>query len=498
MNDAYKNLMARVKDLGRLSTIEQLLDWDQEVFMPAAGVTARAEQTALMAGLIHERLVADEIAALLDAAEFEHDDGVASTNVREVRRNYERAVRVPTDLVKEIAHASTVAKDAWAKARESSDFAAFAPHLSKLLELKKRQAVHIGYQEEAYDALLDEFEPGATASSAETLFSALRGPTVALLEQIKGAPRQPDRSILQRTFAVAQQQTLSREMAHAIGFDAQAGRIDISVHPFCTTIGGSSDVRITTRYIEEFLPSSLFGTLHETGHALYEQGLLPEHRFTPMGEAVSLGIHESQSRMWENMVGRSEPFWEHHYPRLQALFPEPLSGVSRRHFYQAINSVTPSLIRIEADELTYNLHIILRFEIERGLFTGAIQVNDVPEAWNQKCKELLGILPPDDAQGCLQDIHWSMGIFGYFPTYTLGNLYAAQFFESARVALGDLDASLRTGHSADLLDWLRTNIHRHGKRFRASELVEAITGKPLSIEPFLSYVTRKFSSIYGM
>ncbi|MCH7807983.1 MAG: carboxypeptidase M32, partial [Planctomycetes bacterium] len=425
-------------------------------------------------------------------------DFVAATNLRETRRTFERAAKVPTELVKEIAHTSAVAKAAWIKAREQSNFAEFASPLAKMVDLKKRLAEYVGYEAEAYDALMDEFEPGAKSADIETLFSHVRDETVGLLSRLQDARQKPDPTILTRRYPRAQQEILSRKMAESVGFDFTSGRCDVTVHPFCTTIGGSGDVRITTRYQEDFLPAAMFGTMHEAGHGLYEQGLPEEHRFTPMGEAVSLGIHESQSRLWENLVGRSDAFWEYHYGDLQAMFPEPLRDVSRDAFYRAINTVAPSFIRVEADELTYNLHIILRFEIERGIFTGSLGVEDIPAAWNESCQRLLGITPPDDRQGCLQDIHWSMGIFGYFPTYALGNLYAAQFFEQAATDIPDLADRIRANDHKPLLSWLRTNIHQHGQRYRAAELVEKVTGKPLSIKPFMDYVTGKFSAVYGL
>jgi len=498
MSDAYAHLMELVKDVGRLRAVGQLLDWDQETYMPPNGVKARAEQAALIAGIAHERLVADEVGSLLDQAVAADGDYVAQTNLRETRRTFDRAVKVPTKLVKEIAHTGALAKDAWVKARKESDFAKFAPHLERLVELKKQVAEHIGYETEPYDALMDEFEPGARSTQIEELFAELRAVTVSLLEKLAASPTKPDSSLLTRHFPRAKQEELSRKMAEWLNFDFDSGRIDVAVHPFCLTIGGPDDVRLTTRYMEDFLPGALFGTIHETGHALYEQGLPHEHMYTPMGEYVSLGIHESQSRLWENFVGRSQAFWDYHWEGVKAMFPESLGHVSLEQFYAAINTVEPSLIRVEADELTYNLHIILRFEMERALFTNQLAVRDIPSAWNEKMKDLLGITPPNDSEGCLQDIHWSIGIFGYFPTYALGNLYAAQFFEQAEKDIPNLLVRIAGNDHKPLLEWLRKNIHRHGQRYRAAQLVEVVTGKPLSIKPFVDYVTEKFSTVYGV
>lgn len=498
MNDAYSHLMERVKDIGRLESIEALLDWDQETLMPTHGVDARAQQIALLAGIAHEKLIADDMRSLLDQAQIDENDYVAQTNLRETRRKVERKSKIPTKLVKEIAHSATLAKQAWADARESSDYSLFAPHLKTLIDLKKQVADCIGYEQERYDALIDEYEPGARSRDIEALFAELRAATVSLLDKLQASSNTPDASILARHYPRNLQEQLSQKMADALHFDFSSGRADVTVHPFCTTIGGAGDVRITTRYQEDFLPSAMFGTMHEVGHGLYEQGLLKEHMFTPMGEAVSLGIHESQSRMWENMVGRGRAFWNYHYHDVQKMFRESLGDVSLDTFYEAINTVSPSFIRVEADELTYNLHIVLRFEIERALFRDELDVDDIPAAWNEKMQQMLGVTPPNDREGCLQDIHWSMAGFGYFSTYALGNLYAAQFFEQANQDIPDLQERIAANDHRPLLNWLRDNIHQHGQRYRAGELVENVTGKPLTIKPFMKYVTDKFSQVYGM
>lgn len=498
MNEAYTDLVTRLREISRLNAISSLLDWDQETYMPPRGAVARADQQALVAGLAHERLVSDEFAASLDGARFDEADFAATANVREARRVFERQRKLPTSLVEQIAHAASSAKSAWMKARADANFAQFAPALTRLLDLKREAAGLIGYANEPYEALMDEFEPGASVPALEPVFRQLREFTVGLLERIRASSRQPDESILTRHYPRAKQEQLSARMATLLHYDFEAGRIDVSTHPFCTTIGGPTDVRITTRYNESFVAPALFGTLHEAGHALYEQGLQVEHAGTPMGEAVSLGIHESQSRLWENLVGRGRPFWEGQYAYTQGLFPDALGNVTLDAFWRAINAVKPSMIRVEADELTYNLHIILRFELERGMLRGDVGVNDVPAAWNESMKSQLGIEPSNDREGCLQDIHWSLGAFGYFPTYTLGNLYAAQFYQAARTQIGNLDDAIRQGNTRPLLDWLREKIHRHGQRYRAHELVQAVTGKPLSIEPFCEYARAKFGAVYGV
>ena len=494
----YDEFIERVKDLRTARAIEALLDWDQEVCMPRKAASDRANQLALVAGLAHEKLTADELGELLSrlAAQGVDDDPIAATNVREVRRDYDRAVKIPTALVREIAKATTLAKEAWVQARQTADFSRFAPHLEHVLDLKRQVADLIGWTTEPYDALMDEFEPGAKAAEVQRVFDGVKAELVALVSAIKSAPRQPDRSICRRHCPRESQEAFSRRLVEAVAFDFEAGRIDVSTHPFTTSMS-PFDVRLTTRYDEHYLPMSLFGALHEAGHALYEQGLDSAHRGTPMAQPVSLGIHESQSRLWENQVGRSHAFWQHFTPDLQRAFPA-LADVTLDEWYFAINAVEPSLIRVEADEVTYGLHIMLRFDLERKLIKGQIAVKDLPAAWNAAMQELLGIVPPDDAKGCLQDIHWSMGIFGYFPTYALGNLYAAQFFEAARRALPDLDDQIARGEMLPLLAWLRENIHRHGMRYRADELVKLVSGRPLSAQPFVDYLQAKFKPLYGL
>jgi len=490
-------LLDEIRDIGRLRSIQELLDWDQQVCMPPKGVHARAEQVGLLAGLVHDRLTSKRVGDALAALDAPTGDPVVDTNVRETRRAYERAVKVPGDLVRQLAQTSTRAHEAWERARREDEFATFAPFLERLVDLRRRVAECIGYDGEPYDALLDEYEPGMSTAQVAELFAALRRGLVPLVQAIAGAARRPDASILRRRYPIDAQRELVLAISRAMGFDFEAGRLDVSTHPF-TSGACPGDVRFTTRYDERFLPSALFGAMHEVGHGLYQQGLSTEHMFTPMGEAVSLGIHESQSRLWENVVGRSAAFWRHWYAGVRNRFPEALKDVEPQEFVGAVNAVSASFIRVEADEVTYNLHIILRFELEREIFQGRLAVSDVPQAWNAKCTELLGITPPDDRRGCLQDIHWSMGAFGYFPTYALGNLYAAQFHAAARQAISDLDDRIAAGDLGTLLSWLRANIHRHGQRFRASELVENVTGRPLGVASFLDYVRDKVAPFYGL
>lgn len=497
MTDSYESLLSRMRQIGQLESIEALLDWDQETYMPPNGIASRAEQLALMAGLVHQRRADPEIGALLSRLDGDAQDPAVATNVREMRRTHDRATRVPADLVSHIARVSALAKAAWVDARNEASFSRFAPHLKELLGLKRELADCIGYEGERYDALVDEYEPGMRAERIAAVFTPLREWLTKFAQRMLDAPKQPDATILERHYPQPAQEALGRKLAKAIGFDFASGRIDVSVHPFCSGMT-PSDVRLTTRYNESFFSSAIFGTLHEAGHGVYEQGLDSDHVGTPMGSAVSLGIHESQSLLWECMVGRSAAFWEYFYPDCQSAFPEALGGVSLDAFVASVNTVRRSLIRVEADEVTYGLHIVLRFELERDLIEERLTVEDVPEAWNAAMKRFLGVTPPNDAQGCLQDVHWSMGAFGYFPTYALGKIYAAQFYAAAERDIGDLNERICKGDFATLLEWLRENIYRRGQQFRAEDLVREVTGQGLSAEPFLQYLEKKYSPIYGL
>ncbi len=494
---SYQAFITRVREIQTATSIESLLEWDQETMLPPRGAELRAAQLGFIAGVSHERLTGSDFAQLLEQAERENaGDPEVEPNLREMRRVFDRKVKLPTSLVQEIARTVSLAKDAWVRARKESNFAAFAPHLEKLLDLKRQVAEKIGFTTEPYDALMDEYEPGARSADVQRVFDQVKEELVPLVAAIKSAPRRPDESVLRRPAPRETQALLNRLIASAMGFDFEAGRLDVSTHPFCSGLT-PQDVRLTTRYDEHYLPMSLFGVMHEAGHGLYEQGLDPAHAFTPLGQSVSLGIHESQSRMWENLVGRSRAFWLYFYPLLQAALPA-WRAVPLDDWYFAINTVKPSLIRVEADEVTYNLHIMLRFDLERRMLRGEVAVRDVPAAWNDGFKSLLGITPSSDAEGCLQDIHWSMGIFGYFPTYALGNLYACQFFKAANQALPDLPARIARGELQPLRDWLRKSIHAHGQRYRADELVKRVTGRPLGHADFMEHLRSKYQPLYGL
>jgi carboxypeptidase Taq len=496
-SEAYAELIRRVKDYNLLASCGALLGWDERTYMPHEGGAYRAEQMALVARLTHEMATAPRIGELLAEVEGSALNEDAAANVREIRRSYDRAVKLPPDLVEELARTTTRAQQVWQEARAANDFAAFRPWLEKIVALKRREADAVGYKASPYDALLDEYEPGATAAEITQVFAALRDDLVPLVQAILGSGRKAPRDVLEREYPVEQQRAFGEAAAKAIGFDFRAGRLDVTTHPFCSGIG-PGDCRITTRYNPRHFNESFFGILHEAGHGIYEQGLAPEQFGTPLGSACSLGMHESQSRLWENQVGRGGPFWEHFFPKAKQAFPAALDDVSLDRWLFAINDVRPSFIRVEADEATYNMHIILRFELEQALVAGDLKPADAPAAWNEKFKQSFDLTPPTNAQGCLQDIHWSMGGLGYFPTYTLGNLYAAQLMEVARHDLGDLDADFRKGEFGRLKEWLNEKVHRPGQRWRAGELCRRVTGRPLSHKPLIAYLRGKYGPLYGV
>ncbi len=490
-----KELLAEVSDLRSAANV---LSWDQETYMPSGAVDARARQISTVQQLAHERFTSDEIGSLLDdlepiASELEPLSTEASL-VRVIRRDYEKAVKLPLTLVAAMAEAVSRGKEAWKHARSANRFEDFAPHLTTLIDLNIQKAEAYGYDDRIYDALLDEYEPGMKTRQVEKVFEDLRRELVPLVEAIAQS-EETDDSILHKHFDRQAQWDFGLEVIQAFGYDLHRGRQDVSAHPFTTTFS-ITDVRITTRISEDFLNPGLFGTMHEAGHALYEQGVDLQLDRTLLDDGTSLGIHESQSRLWENLVGRSLPFWRHYYPRLHSVFAEQLEGVSLDTFYRAINRVHPGPIRVEADELTYNLHIMLRFELENALLENRIEVADLPEIWNDRVDEYLGIRPSNDTEGVLQDIHWSLGAFGYFPTYALGNLMSSQFYAQADRELADLEGQIAEGRFEELLDWLREKIHRHGRKRDANDLLQDVTGRTLDASSWLSYIRQKYGRLY--
>jgi carboxypeptidase Taq len=492
MPSAYDSLLKRTRELALLGSTSSILHWDQETYMPEHANAWRAEQLSHLAGLTHRLWTGEEVGAWISACEQEvpREGSDAAVNVREWRRSYDRATKLPSVLVEESSKTEALAHQAWAEARKTNHFATFKPLLAKLIDLSRRKADLWGFAGSRYDALLDAYEPGSLTSTIDALLEGLAPQLASLVAE--GAAAQESRpapALPSGPYPVAAQQALNREVATALGFDFRAGRIDTTAHPFCTGLG-PRDCRLTTRYDEQDFTSSLYGILHETGHGLYDQGLPEEHYGTPRGEAVSLGIHESQSRLWENHVGRSRAFWDHWFPRAVHHFPQ-LKSSSPDALWRHVNRIQRSFIRVEADEVTYDLHIILRFRIERRLIEGDLEAGDVPAFWNESFAKLFGLHVPDDARGCLQDIHWSMGGFGYFPTYTLGNLNAALLMQAAEHTVPGLRADLAGGRYGGLLAWLRKNIHSAGMSQRPQELMRTATGTDITPDAHLAHLRAK-------
>lgn len=468
-----------------------VLEWDQETYMPDGGEDARAHQVATLRRLAHEHLVSDTTATRLACAEADTPDDPL---VVMARRDYDRATLLPPRLVAETAEAVARAKSAWKRARETNAFAVFAPHLERLVALNVERAHLAGFADTPYDALLDLYEPGLTAKVLDGVLGDLRRDLVPIVEALAAQPR-PDEAFLHSRYPSEAQWAFTLDVLRDVGFDLQRGRQDVSAHPFTTSFA-PSDVRLTTRLDERFFPTAFFGTLHEAGHGLYEQGVDPAYARTLLAEGTSLGMHESQSRLWENQVGRSRAFWTHYLPQAQRRFPEALAGVPLDAFYRAINAVEPSLIRVEADEVTYNLHIMLRADLERALVEGRLAVADLPEAWNEAYRAALNLVPDTDAVGVLQDVHWSLGTFGYFPTYTLGTLMSAQLFDAAERALGPMDGYFERGDFLPLLGWMREHVHRFGRAKSAAAILQDATGASLDAQPWLAYIRAKYGALY--
>lgn len=499
-DQAYEELVRRAREETILTSCEALLEWDEETYMPSGGVDNRSEQMALLAGLLHDRGSDPRLGELL--ATVEGSPLVAdplspvAVNVRELRREYDREVRLPRRLVEQVARTTALAQKAWARARAHSDFAAFAPWLEKIVELKRAEAECVGYAGEPYDALLEDYEPGMTTRNLTRLFTALRRELVALSERIIESGRAP-RRWPRRTFALNRQRSFGESVAQAVGFDRERGRFDLGVHPCCTGIG-PGDCRIILRFEPTNFAEGLLTILHEVGHAFYEQGLSHAHYGTPMGEPASVGMDEAQARLWESRVGRSRGFWAHFFPQARHQFPKGLRGVDLDEFYFAINQVRPTLIRVNADEVTYNLHALVRFELERALVAEDLKPADLPEAWNAAYRRYLGIEPKNDREGCLQDGHWADGLIGYFPTYTLGDVFAAQLFTQAEKELGDLEHQFARGEFAELVRWLGRKVYQEGARYPSARLIEVITGSRPDHRPLISALRAKYGELYRL
>jgi carboxypeptidase Taq len=503
-----EGLTTHLSEIQRINSAASVLSWDQETYMPAGGGVARAEQIATLQGLAHQKLVSHDMERLLgrsvdltNGVPLDHDgelwDESTQALLREVWRDYSRAKKLPSDFVVTLSRECSLAQQVWAEAKEDNAFARFLPNLRTVLSLKREEADYLGYVDSRYNALLDVYEPGATIAGLRPLFAELKARLVPLLKRIQNSATRIDDSFLFHAYDTTRQLEFGRLVLMRMGYDFERGRLDLSAHPFTTSFH-PTDVRLTTRVHEHDLPSCLFSCIHEGGHGLYDQGLDPHHYGTPLGDSVSLGIHESQSRLWENCVGRSRAFWRFFYPVLQQTFHHQLRHVEMEEFYAGINRVKPSFIRVEADELTYNLHIMLRAEIEQHLIEGHTRADDLPEIWNSKMKEYLGIVPPTDAEGVLQDVHWSLGAFGYFPTYALGNLYAVQFYDQARMEIPHLEDEIAAGQLSVLRRWLEQKIHRWGRMFTPERLSQRVTGRSVNPGPFLRYVERKYGELYKL
>jgi carboxypeptidase Taq len=503
MNAKLEELRVRLGEISDFNAAAAVLRWDQQTYMPPAGAEARATQLATLSKTAHARLTSDEIGALLEdleaeAAALDYDSYKASL-LRATRRRYDQQRRVPAELVAELSRARALGNVAWQQARAESSFAHFQPHLEKIVNLTIQKAEALGYEDRIYDALLDQYEPQMKAAQVETLFDEMKAGLLPLIRAIaEREARAPiDDSMLGQEFEDGKQWEFGIEVLKRIGFDFTRGRQDRSAHPFTTGFSWG-DVRLTTRVFPRQLKAALFASIHEAGHGMYRQGIDRALERSPLSDAASLGVHESQSRMWENVVGRSRGFWSFWLPRLQSYFPAQLGGVGLDAFYRAINRVQSSPIRVEADEVTYNLHIFIRFEIENMMVERRVKVGDLPELWNAKTEEYLGFRPENDAQGVLQDTHWGGGMIGYFPTYSLGNLLAVQFYQQAAGENPDIPAGIEAGEFQPLLSWLRGHIHIHGGKYTPAELVQRVTGGPIRTQPFLDYVRAKYTEIYNL
>jgi carboxypeptidase Taq len=486
------------RDVCQLGRVGGLLNWDEQVNMPPRGASARGEAKATLAAVLHERICAERFGEVI--AELAGDEGLGElgrARVREARRERDRAVRVPASLVRELAVAESAGFEAWQAARAQADFSLFRAPLERLVSLRREEADAVGYDGgERYDALLDQYEPDMRVARLEPLLHGLRDELVPFVQEIASRPR-PDDAFVHRTYPAQTQRAVGARLAAAIGFDFQAGRLDEAAHPFASGFA-PGDVRLTTRERENDLFAGLFAVLHEAGHGLYEQGLTGEIEGTFCGSATSLGLHESQSRFWENMVGRSRAFWERHLAEVKDAFPEQLADVSLDQFVRAANLVEPSLIRVEADEVTYHLHVFLRFELELALVRGDLAVADLPAAWNERMRALVGIEPPDDGAGVLQDVHWSAGLIGYFPTYTLGTLYSAQFLAAIERELGPIDAIIRAGRCDKLLGWMREHVHSRGALVAPEQIARDATGEAPGHAAFMRYLRVKYGELYEL
>jgi carboxypeptidase Taq len=500
MSEKLSRLKEIIGEVSDLNGAASLLGWDQQTYMPAGGGEARGQHLATLEKIAHQKATSEEAGKLLEDLKAEYAGADTASDdaalVRVAARDYDKAVRVPAEFVAEQAIVTAKAFEAWVEARSKSEFGIFLPHLEKVMDLVKRYVSFFPPADHPYDTLLDDYEPGMKTADVKVIFDALRPKQVELLRAIAGRPQVNDK-FLHRKYDEQKVWAFSGEITRNFGYDWTRGRMDKAPHPFETSFS-VNDVRITNRFEAGSPLATLFSAMHEAGHAMYEQGINPAYERTSLSHGTSLAVHESQSRMWENLVGRSLPFWEFFYSKLKKIFPAQLEGVGLKNFYKAINKVQPSMIRVNADEATYNLHIMLRLELEMAMVAGKISLKDLPEIWNTKMKEYLGVTPPNDAQGVLQDIHWSYGSIGYFSTYALGNLVSAQLWEKINKDIHGLDEQIRGGKFDALLHWLRENVHKHGRKYNPQDLVQMVTGSKITPQPYIRYLTSKYSDIYGL
>ena len=500
MAEKFDQLKASINEIADIYNAIALLGWDQQVNMPHGGAEDRGNALATLARIGHQKLTAPETGQLIEDAAVELDSSDPDSDdarlIKVSRREVNKRAKIPARWITENARATTTAQTVWEEARAKSDFALFRPHLEKIVALKQEYASFFEPYDTIYDPLLDDYEPGMKTAEVQAIFNEVRPRQVELIKAIVDRPVIDD-AFLHIPYDEKSQWDFGVEVISAFGFDWNRGRQDKSVHPFTQSFG-IGDVRITTRFDPERAASALFSTLHECGHGMYEQGVSQNLRRTPLASGASMALHESQSRLWENLVGRSLPFWKYFYPRLQAKFPYQLGNVDLMSFYQGINKVEPSLVRVEADEATYNLHIMLRMELEIALLEGSLHVKDLPEAWNEHMRAYLGITPPNDGLGVLQDVHWSSGMIGYFPTYALGNLISAQLWDVMSMDIPNLAEQFEQGEYLPLLTWMREKVHRHGAKFEPEELVQKVTGSRIDAKPYLHYLVTKYSEIYNL
>jgi len=492
-------LKKRLGEITHLSSILSLLSWDQDVYMPTKGAASRATSISHLSAIVHSKIISLDVDRLLTKLKKEFDEGkIRGQNaviIAETWQSFSREIKLPESFVRELSETTSRAQAVWVEARKNNDFDLFLPWLTKIVKLKRQEAKYVGYTKSPYDALIDYYEPGMTTEKASEILNDLKDFLTPFIKKIKSSSLEINQRLIEGNFPIDQQLAFNKYVVGKLGFDFEAGRIDTTTHPFEAGLS-PLDVRITTRYREKDLLYSLGSIIHEAGHGLYDQGLPVESFGTPLSEAISLGIHESQSRLWEKIIGQSQSFWNYFYPKLQKAFPLPYQRIDKAEFYRIINKVSPSLIRTESDEVTYNLHIILRFELEKEMIEGSIDLKDLPQIWKSKMKDYFGITVPNDRLGVLQDVHWSAGLIGYFPTYAFGNLYSAQFFSALKTDIPDVDKMISRGNFLPIKDWLKKNIHSHGKYFKASELIKRVSGEELNSAYFIEYLKDKYQKIY--